>query len=94
MLASLAPYNEADTRGGGVSERHRRAGFGFHPRRRLLAVVARGGAYTFGGGSGSRTGGGSILSRMPFRDTRRERIVIGVYSVGQQPRECGGFIIG
>jgi hypothetical protein len=27
-------------------------------------------------------------------DTRRERIPIGVYGVGQQPRECGGFIIG
>ena len=26
-------------------------------------------------------------------DTRRERIPIGVYGVGQQPRECGGFII-
>jgi hypothetical protein len=36
-------------------------------RRRLLAVVARGGAYTFGGGSGSRTGSGRILSRTAFK---------------------------
>jgi hypothetical protein len=67
MLASLAPYDEADTRGGGVSERHRLAGFGFHPRRRLLAVVARGGAYTFGGGNGSRVGSGRILPRIALR---------------------------
>jgi hypothetical protein len=41
ILVSLAPYDEADTRGGSVSERHRRAGFGFQLRRRLLAVVAK-----------------------------------------------------
>jgi hypothetical protein len=40
-----------------------RAGLGFHPRR-LRAAVARGGAYTFGGGNGSRVGSGRSLARI------------------------------
>ena len=51
---------------GGAAERHRRAGFGFR-QRRLRAAGARGGAYTFGGGSGSRPGRGCSLSRIAFR---------------------------
>jgi hypothetical protein len=35
--------------------------------RRLLAKVALGGAYAFGGGKGLRTGSGLIFSRMPFK---------------------------
>ena len=36
-----------------------------YPRRRRFAPT-RGGAYTFGGGSGSRTGSGRIFARMPL----------------------------
>jgi hypothetical protein len=32
-----------------------------------LAVVARGGAYRFGGGNGSRVGSGWIFARMAFK---------------------------
>jgi hypothetical protein len=65
MITEYA-LDEADTRGGCVSERHWRAGFGFHPRRRLLAVVASGGAYAFGDGRGSLAGSGRSLLRIPF----------------------------
>ena len=37
------------------------------PARRLLDAVARGGAYTLGGGKGSRTGSGLSLARMAFK---------------------------
>ena len=40
---------------------------GLQPRRRLVAAVAFGGAYTFGGGNGSRTGSGLSLARIAFR---------------------------
>jgi hypothetical protein len=36
------------------------------PPRRLLIAVARGGAYTLGGGNGSRTVSGRILARIAF----------------------------
>jgi hypothetical protein len=57
-----APHNEPHSGSRSVAEGHRRTLIGSHPRR--WRAFARGGAYTFGGGSGSRTGGGSILSRM------------------------------
>jgi hypothetical protein len=44
VAAIPAPYNEPHASRGSPTERHREAGLGFHPRRRLLAVVARGGA--------------------------------------------------
>src|SRR5882724_9438995 len=62
-----APHDQADACSRCRPECHRRAGLGFHPRRRLLAAPARGGAYTLGGGNGSRTGCGSSLSRMLCR---------------------------
>jgi hypothetical protein len=43
MLARLAPHDKPDLGSGSGTERHRFAGFRFHPRRRLLAAVARGG---------------------------------------------------
>src|SRR6266446_207688 len=49
-----------------VAEGHRWAGLGFHPRRCLLAVVARGGAYCFGSGYGSRTGSGLSFARIAW----------------------------
>jgi hypothetical protein len=35
MSASLAPHDQAYLGRGGISERHRRSRFGFHPRRRF-----------------------------------------------------------
>jgi hypothetical protein len=63
IAAVLAPYDEPEARQRGTAYRHRRSRLGFHPRRRLLGV-ARGGAYTFGGGKGSRVGSGRILPRI------------------------------
>jgi hypothetical protein len=40
VLEGAAPH----TRRGHAAQRHQRAEFGFHPRRRLLAAAARGGA--------------------------------------------------
>jgi hypothetical protein len=40
VLEGAAPH----TRRGRAAQRHQRAAFGFHPRRRLLAAAARGGA--------------------------------------------------
>jgi len=37
------------------------------PARRLCLAVARGGAYGFGGGNGSRAGSGLILARIAFK---------------------------
>jgi hypothetical protein len=63
MLACLAPDDDADVVRRRIAERHRRPRLGPHRRRR----PARGGAYVFGDGSGSRTGGGMILSRIACR---------------------------
>jgi hypothetical protein len=66
VLAAPAPYDEADAGRGGAAQRHRRAGLGFHPRRRRPRKN-RGGAYTFAGGKGSRTGSGRSLLRIARR---------------------------
>ena len=67
MPAFLAPDDQPDFGSGSIAERHRRATIGLQPRRRLVAAVAFGGAYTFGGDEGSRTGFGLSLARIAFR---------------------------
>lgn len=52
MAAIPAPQNWPHMGRCGVTQRHLRAWFGLHPRRRLFAAVARGGAYVFSGGKG------------------------------------------
>jgi hypothetical protein len=68
--ATPAQHDEADAGRGGAAERHRWAGLGFHPRRRLPRMN-RGGAYTFGGGKGSRTGPGLRFPRIAFSGSSR-----------------------
>jgi hypothetical protein len=65
--AFLTPHDEPHAGRSGGPERHRRAAIGLQPCRRLLAAVARGGAYTFGGGNGSRAGSGLSFARIVFR---------------------------
>jgi hypothetical protein len=66
MAAISAPYDQTNAGRRRAAQRRRRTELGFHPRR-LRAVVARGGAYTFGGGNGSRVGSGLILPRIALR---------------------------
>jgi hypothetical protein len=71
VLARLAPDDEPHAGRGAAAECRGRARFEFHPRRRrfIAASAARGRSPGFDVGSGLAVtaGGGSILSRMPFR---------------------------
>jgi hypothetical protein len=62
------------------------AGKNAYPRRRRPRMK-RGGAYTFGGGKGSRTGGGSSLSRIAFRvrNPRQQRVAVVLGDVAKLP---------
>jgi hypothetical protein len=68
LVATIAaPHDEPHMSSRSAAQRCRRAGVAVHRRPRRWPGLARGGAYTFGGGKGSRTGGGTSLSRMPCR---------------------------
>ena len=67
MLAFLTPHDQPHAGRCSSAKRHRRAAIGLQPRRRLVAAVAFGGAYTLGSGKGSRTGSGRSLARIAFK---------------------------
>jgi hypothetical protein len=60
-----------------------------------LVAAARGGAYTFGSGKGSRTGSGLSLLRMPRKgaNARRQRVTVALNDVVKLFGESGGFLV-
>jgi hypothetical protein len=57
--------------------------------------MERGGAYTFGGGKGSRAGSGRSLLRIALSvaDARRERVTIALEDLVKLFDQSGGFFV-